>query len=318
MRHISSDSSAREAVFPEVEVLLATFNGEIYLAEFFESLLRQDGVRIHLIVSDDGSTDETLKIVDAYKHKFESWKILQGPRTGPSANFFHLINQATYKFVALADQDDVWLPNHLIDSIRRILDTQDLPSMTFSSVLEFSNTNRTEIVWPTRFPGKDIRTILTENLARGCTFVMNLHAVNLIKLYKPQNAIMHDWWILLLIYSSGNVNWSTGPEVRYRIHQNNTVGGKPEPRIRLNRFIKNVKSRDLLIISQAEELHSNFSWSMSGQRRHEIGSFLRDIKSPLITGRWNLLLWTNRFRSSYADEIAIRLAFIAQKRRRRG
>lgn len=303
---------------PEVEVLLATFNGEAFLGEFLDSLSRQEGVKIHLRVSDDGSTDSTLKIVDAHKHKFESFKILDGPRTGPASNFFHLISQATQGFVALADQDDVWLPNHLVDSINRLIATQEVPSMTFSTVLEFEHNESQEKLWPARFPGEDIRTILTENLARGCTFVLNLAAINLINLHKPKNAIMHDWWILLLIYSSGSVTWSTEPEVRYRIHQNNSVGGKPKFSVRLKRFIKNISGRNLSTVIQADELLSNFSWSMSSQKRHEIGSFLRDAHSPISTGRWNLILWRYRFRSTYSDELAVRVAFIAQRRGRKG
>jgi glycosyltransferase involved in cell wall biosynthesis len=318
MQNISNASRAEVQNLPEVEVLLATFNGAAFLQEFLASLSSQVGVKIHLSVSDDGSTDSTLKIVDSHKHKFESFKILNGPRTGPASNFFHLINQATQGFVALADQDDVWLPNHLVDSINRLIPTQELPSLTFSSVLEFENNQNREKLWPIRFPGDDIRTVLTENLARGCTFVLNSAAINLINMHKPKNAIMHDWWILLLIFSSGRVTWSTNPEVRYRLHQNNSVGGKPNLKIRSNRFFKNFRSRDLSTVRQADELLSNFSWSMSSQKRYEIGSFLRDIYSPLLTGRWNLLLWRNRFRSSYVDELAVRVAFVVQRRKKKG
>jgi glycosyltransferase involved in cell wall biosynthesis len=318
MQNISNASRAEVQNLPEVEVLLATFNGDAFLEEFLDSLSSQVGVKIHLSVSDDGSTDSTLKILDSHKHKFESFKILNGPRTGPASNFFHLINQATQGFVALADQDDVWLPNHLADSINRLIPTQELPSMSFSSVLEFEKSRNWEKIWPSRFPGDDIRTVLTENLARGCTFVLNSAAINLINLYKPKNAIMHDWWILLLIFSSGRVTWSSNPEVRYRLHRNNSVGGKPKFGVRLNRFIKNISVRNLTSVIQADELLSNFSWSMSSQKRHQIGSFLRDAHSSLPTGRWNLILWRYRFRSTYIDELAVRVAFIAQKRRKKG
>jgi glycosyltransferase involved in cell wall biosynthesis len=316
MLNISNTSITEVQILPEVEVLLATYNGEAFLEEFLDSLLRQESVKIHLSVSDDGSTDSTLKIIDAHKHKFESFKIFNGPRTGPASNFFHLINQATQGFVALADQDDVWLPNHLVDSINRLVVTQELPSMTFSSVLEFEDSENQEVLWPVRFPGRDIRTILTENLARGCTFVLNSAAVNLINLYKPKNAIMHDWWILLLIFSSGRVTWSAKPEVRYRIHPNNSVGGKPSFKVRLKRFTRIIRVRNLSSVIQADELFSNFSWSMSSQKRHEIECFLRDAYSSRLTGRLNLILWRYRFRSTVSEELAVRLALLAQKRGR--
>jgi hypothetical protein len=225
-----------------------------------------------------------------------------------------LIEKASFEFVALADQDDVWLPNHLLSSIKRLSVTPGMPSMTFSSVTEFGEKINLESIWPSRFPGKDIRTILTENVARGCTFVLNSKAINLIKLHKPKHAIMHDWWILLLIYSSGRVTWSTIPEIRYRIHQNNSVGRKSSFRIRLNRFFKNLMSKNWVTVDQSHEILINFGWSMSSEKRHEIGSFLLEIGSPLLYGRWKLVLWHHRYRSDLTDELALRLAFLLKRR----
>jgi len=312
---ISSVSSNRDKSLPEVEVLLATFNGEKYLGEFLVSLSRQNDVIIHLRVSDDGSTDKTLDIINSHKDLFESCLIFTGPCDGPSANFFSLIERATYEFVALADQDDVWLPHHLISSIKRLSISPDIPSMSFSAVAEFGEEKEAKSIWPQRFPGKDIRTILTENLSRGCTFVMNSKAIDLIKLYKTQKAIMHDWWILLLIYSCGEVTWSTMPEVLYRIHESNAVGGRPNIRTRINRFREKFTVREWGVVSQANELIDKYSWSMSGHRRHEIGSFVLGINSLLITGRVNLLMWRYRYRTHLLDEIALRLSILIYRGR---
>lgn len=301
---------------PEVEVLLATFNGEAYLGEFLDSLSRQEGVKIHLRVSDDGSTDRTLEILQTFKDHFASFRIYNGPCRGPSTNFFSLIQEATLDFVALADQDDVWMNNHLILAVERLSRTPNSPALTFSSVLEFKADKQGEVTWPKRFPGEDIRTILTENLARGCTFVMNKKSVNLIKLHRPAHAIMHDWWILLLIFSSGVVTWSESAEVRYRIHHSNAVGNAPSFKVRSKRFFNNIFADELKLVSQTNELLDKYSWSMSNQKRHELGSFLRDIGSGLFTGRLNLLFWRYRYRTSRLDEVAIRLTFLLQKRRK--
>ena len=75
MRNTSSNSSDKEERLPEVEVLLATFNGQLYLPEFLESLCNQQGVKIHLRVSDDGSKDETINILYKYAESFESFTI---------------------------------------------------------------------------------------------------------------------------------------------------------------------------------------------------------------------------------------------------
>jgi glycosyltransferase involved in cell wall biosynthesis len=149
MRNTSTKLSAREQHLPEVEVLLATFNGAPYLKEFLDSLTRQEGVKIHLRVSDDGSTDETLKIVRFYENEFESCLISKGPCDGPSSNFFSLIDKATFDFIALADQDDVWFPEHLINSVLRLKSSGNPLTMTFCQVVETNeiSTNYKRI-WP--------------------------------------------------------------------------------------------------------------------------------------------------------------------------
>jgi glycosyltransferase involved in cell wall biosynthesis len=315
MPNTSSNLFDKEECLPEVEVLLATFNGELYLSEFLESLCNQQEVIIHLRISDDGSTDRTLEIIETYKNEFASCKIFSGPCKGPSANFFSLIEKSSYEYVAVADQDDIWLPNHLHLSLNRLSKNTNTPAMTFSAVKEFGENTKSESIWPNRYPGKDIKSILTENLARGCTFVLNSKAIKLIKSYQPEKAIMHDWWILLLIYSSGKVTWSTLPEVRYRIHQNNAVGRVPRFQIRARRFFNNVMSRDWKFVIQADELFRSYSWSMSSQNRQELSAFLGVFASPTVLPRLRMLLWSKRFRSSLIDEVAIRIALLLQARR---
>jgi glycosyltransferase involved in cell wall biosynthesis len=310
MQSTSSSLSDKEVHLPEVEVLLATFNGELYLSEFLESLCNQQGVKIHLRVSDDGSTDRTLEIIHTNKNKFASCKISSGPRKGPSANFFSLIEKSSYEFVALADQDDIWLPNHLFSSLSRLAKTFEVPSITFCAVTEFGEYLKSETVWPNRFPGEDVRTILTENLARGCTFVLNSKAINLIKLRQPEKAIMHDWWILLFIYLSGDVTWSKLPEVRYRIHENNSIGRKNTFIVRLLRYIKHFCNRDWAIMNQANELISAYGSLIPHARQREINIFLADFYAPFGVGRIRLALWPHRYRLSFIDELAIRLAFL--------
>ena len=318
MPSISSYLSNKELDLPEVEVLLATFNGELYLSEFLDSLVQQQGVKIHLRVSDDGSADGTLNIIDSYKNKFASCQVYNGPQNGPSANFFSLIEKATYEFVALADQDDIWLPNHLLLSLNRLAEDTNSPSITFSAVTEFGEKLKYETIWPSRFPGEDIKSILTENPARGCTFVLNQKAVKLICLHKPMSAVMHDWWILLLLYTSGKVSWSEIPEVKYRIHSYNVIGGKHSFSIRLSKYINSLKNGDWKIVSQAEELLTRYGELMSIHKRLQLLSFLREFSSPLSTGRLNLVLWPRRFRAGINDEIAVRLHIICSRPKKRG
>jgi rhamnosyltransferase len=299
----------------EVEVLLALYNGEKYLPEFLESLANQNRVKVHLYVSDDGSSDKSIEIVKRFEHKFVSVKFTNGPKTGPADNFFHLLSLSTHDYVALADQDDIWLPNHLINSIERLLPVQQLPSLSYALLEEF-NTKGTIGIFPVIPHPSSVRQILTENPARGCTFVLNGKAVHLINKYKPLNAIMHDWWILLLIFSSGNVVRSQEPEIKYRIHENNTIGMKPGLFNRLSRYVHTFRKRAWAPYSQAEELFTEYEWSMRHVEIGDTADFLTKLRSSLLGGRAKLVLQKGRLRSSLVDDMGVRLIFLARRQRK--
>jgi glycosyltransferase involved in cell wall biosynthesis len=147
MQDISGDYLQIEESKPNIEVLLATYNGAAYLGAFLESLAQQVGVSIDLRVSDDGSTDSTLIILESYRESFNSLVVTAGPEKGPSENFFSLIAKAKSKYVALADQDDIWEPTHLINSIDRLASSGDVPALSFTRVSEFGEKNQADAGW---------------------------------------------------------------------------------------------------------------------------------------------------------------------------
>jgi glycosyltransferase involved in cell wall biosynthesis len=259
MPNTSSDSSTKELDLPEVEVLLATFNGELYLPEFLVSLCNQQGVRIHLRVSDDGSTDETLAIVDTFKNKFASCKLYSGPQKGPSANFFSLIEKSTYDFIALADQDDIWFPNKLLNSISHF-NAENAPSLYTGSVCDLKGKSH----------GYDLYQLpisIMRNRAQGCTMVFNRALRDLFLKTNPEKLVMHDWAILLIAQLHGVVYFDSKPNMYYRIHRNNYIG-KSNYFFRLMRYTNSIftsNSRKNVSIQALEIFRLKNSKEMNGQ-----------------------------------------------------
>ena len=111
---------------PAIAVLLATYNGSAHCRAQIASILWQQGVDIHLYVRDDGSRDTTLDILQEWALRYPKQLTIihnEGISTG-SANgsFFKLlasVDFASYDFVALADQDDVWTPYKLLRATTR-------------------------------------------------------------------------------------------------------------------------------------------------------------------------------------------------------
>ena len=100
---------------PEIEVLLATYNGARFLDAQIESLLRQRGVSLRILVRDDGSTDDTPDIIERYRRSMpESFVVLASTgNLGAVRNFATLLEYSHAPYVALCDQDDVWMPHKL-------------------------------------------------------------------------------------------------------------------------------------------------------------------------------------------------------------
>lgn len=96
-------------------IALATYNGAEFLAEQLESLLQQTRMPDQIVISDDGSTDQTLTIIRDFQLASPvPVKILpQGARLGPMGNFIQAARACDTDFIAFCDQDDIWLPNKL-------------------------------------------------------------------------------------------------------------------------------------------------------------------------------------------------------------
>ncbi|MEI9907424.1 MAG: glycosyltransferase [Actinomycetota bacterium] len=209
---------------PEIDVLLATYNGAKYLDEFLTSLENQIDVRINLLVSDDGSSDNSLEIVRAHEKNFYTVTYFDGPKKGATENFYHLMYQSKAPYVAFADQDDIWEKEHLRNSIERLKPYEPFPTLTFSTSLTFFDDGRKAYLWPVLKDIPPVSELFLEGRARGCSMVFNREANSLLTSYHPQFPHCHDTWAFLVLRTCGIVIYDRAAEIRYRIHANNTIG----------------------------------------------------------------------------------------------
>ena len=100
-----------------VSVAMVTYNGGRYLRQQLDSVLEQLGDQDELVVSDDGSEDDTLLILREYQRRDKKIRILEGPGKGIKKNVEHAVLGTRGSYIFLADQDDIWLPG----KVERIL-----------------------------------------------------------------------------------------------------------------------------------------------------------------------------------------------------
>jgi len=97
-----------------ISIVLATYNGAQYLREQIDSILCQTIQDFELVVCDDGSTDNTVSLLSEYTQRDERIQVyVNNHNLGFKKNFETAISKSKGKYVALCDQDDIWLPDHL-------------------------------------------------------------------------------------------------------------------------------------------------------------------------------------------------------------
>jgi len=97
-----------------VAVVMCTYNGERFLREQLDSILAQTRPADEIIVQDDRSDDSTMDILRQYASRYNNIKVWQNDRNlGFNLNFKTAVMRATADFVAISDQDDVWMPDKI-------------------------------------------------------------------------------------------------------------------------------------------------------------------------------------------------------------
>lgn len=214
---------------PRVAVLLATYNGAAYLPEQIESLRAQRDVAITLHVRDDGSTDATCAILQSHADTWpELARVQPQPKLGAARGFLHLLQTAPpeAEYYAFCDQDDQWLPDKLARAVAALA-KDDGPALYCSNYTCVTQ-DLAVIGAPPAYREASFRHILFENIATGCTVVINAKARALIVNDLPETGlIMHDWWCALVIAALGRIHYDPRPSVLYRQHGTNSVGSDP-------------------------------------------------------------------------------------------
>jgi len=255
----------------EVQVLLATYNGDKYIKDFFDSLLEQSDVRIHLIVSDDGSYDETFEIVKRYGPLFYTFKLLSGPKRGATENFIYLFNNRYPNLpVSFADQDDVWMKHKLKTALANL--REDEPTLFYS---------RCEILGSKKIVPKNFQlrkySHIFGNAAMGCTQVLNVQMCMLLEKNLPPAGVHIDWWTFILaVEENAALRWDE-PLIMYRLHSSNVVG-VPHLSARLSRIFGRLqKKRTLISWETSQILHVLGTYKTMTGRKPEIVNFLSNL-----------------------------------------
>lgn len=220
-----------------VDILLSTYNGQMYLRSQLDSIIRQSFQDWRIIVRDDGSVDGTLtKVLNEYQSRLgNKMHILSGENIGVTASFSKLLEHSTAPYVMFCDQDDIWFEDKIQTMLQHTqgiekLHSSNTPVLTFSnlSLVDQDGVEMGLDFW--HFHGinpyhKSLNRLLLQNVVTGCACMCNRALVN-VSMPIPNAAILHDWWLALNAALFGELGVVDRPTINYRQHSANQVGAR--------------------------------------------------------------------------------------------
>lgn len=289
---------------PKIAILLSTYNGQSFLAEQLESLLRQSYGNFIVVVRDDGSDDDSIAIAEKFRTDHpQKFHICEDAATnlGASSSFSKLVQYTLNNklllgldtaYMAFCDQDDVWHENKLARSTAAMFAAEEsgeaMPVLVHTDLRVVDETGNSIAGSFMAYQGltKENNTfpkLVLSNLVTGCTALINEELARR-SIPVDHGAIMHDWWLALVASAFGKLVYLDQPLMDYRQHGSNTIGAKEHksPRRSLRLIIERLFDREPdshlhEVARQATVFLSRYASSLSQQQiiALEIASELR-------------------------------------------
>ena len=288
-----------------VLVLMSTYNGEAYLRKQLDSILHQDKLKVHLMVRDDGSTDQTCNILAEYGEKCPNMEWQTSENVGFVRSFSILAEKALsfpepVDYYAFSDQDDIWMPNKLKTACRYLEDFDQNTPLLFSSNSLFVDDNMRVLgTFHRETPHYTKQNVMIYPTEQGCSMVFNRSALELYDANPPKNA-WHDRWMCLICNFLGKSVYCQSPLFYYRIHGGNMIGKKQNFWARIMDDIKFFFTSDAKNSQMVEEFYQSYKSRLSDEDRDILNVFLHYKDS--FKNKWKIVMSPEYQRASNWQE----------------
>lgn len=275
-----------------IAICMAVYNGQNYLGDQLESIVKQTYSNWILFIRDDGSNDNSLSIINEYIRNYPEKIIFinkkESDKGGPKENFANILSWVNknynFNYFMFADQDDYWMETKVemsIKSMKKEESNFNGPILLHSD-LKVVNEDL-EVLEESFFKYralnpdvKDLNHLLVQNNITGCTMCWNSKLNDLINLSDDRVA-MHDWWIAIIASCFGRIICIKEPTILYRQHGNNVVGATQVNSIKfiISRLFgkAHVKKTLDISINQSQAIMDYYEDSLSKIDRENIYMF---------------------------------------------
>lgn len=304
---------------PKINILMTTYNGEKYLREQLASIKNQDHKNWHLCVSDDGSTDSTLSILNEFSSRnIGRVSIFKTPQNlGFFRNFLSLVCRldVSAEFYALADQDDIWCRNKLSRAISQLQAYNNEISLYCARTKLIDEQGYFCGFSPLFRKKANFNNALVQVIGGGNTMVFN-HPTRLLLAAASENKKLlpsHDWWFYLLVSGSGgHIIYDAEATILYRQHDRNLVGTNIGIRANLDRilrlndgYLREWCTQNIIALSDASVV-------LIDANTKALKDFV-EIRHAAINRRLLYALKNRVFRQTLLSNLALKLALIFKK-----
>ncbi len=201
-----------------VSVAMATYNGEKYIKEQVETILENLSKNDELIISDDGSTDNTLKIIKSFNDS--RIKLYEGPKEGIKKNFENAIINTTGDYIFLSDQDDIWEADK-VEKVLKYLEQDKYILVQHDAYVVDGDEN---VIITSFAKHRKVKTGIIKNLIKnsyhGCCIAFKKELKEEI-IPIPEYVYLHDQWIGMIAELNGKTIFIDDKLIKYRRYENN-------------------------------------------------------------------------------------------------
>ena len=213
-----------------ISVCIASHNGSKYIKEQIESILPQLETEDEIIVSDDGSTDDTiaiLKQLNDFRIKIFYYKQPDNPLNGSqkcirfaTKNFENALSKASGDIIFLCDQDDVWYPEK-INTCKEMLKQYDIIKHDYSIIDENGKLVQERVYNAATQRNRSLYHLWSKLPFRGCCTAFKRQVLSKALPF-PADCLQHDTWIGMVARISGfQFDYLDQPLIYHRHHSKN-------------------------------------------------------------------------------------------------
>jgi len=298
----------------QVTVLMSTYNGSQFLQQQLNSLYEQTYPNIKILVRDDGSTDTTRELLAAECLTGAIEQLEGHNNLGATGSFFALLRHAASTetaYVAFCDQDDVWQANKIERAVSLLAEVSDRPAL-YCCRLDIVDEQLQSLELSVKPRKIGFGNALVENIAVGCTMVLNRKAIDLLcQQTLPSHVYVHDWWCYLVISCFGKVIFDDNPLIKYRQHGGNVIGAATNRLGVLKRKLARLFNARLWISEQAITFWELFSDRLPPAERDLLALLIKAKAS--FWYRVRLALSPAVWRQKCVDNLILRLVILMNR-----